>query len=431
MTRSIHRRLSALVALVLAATMLPATLAAADTVTTEDPAEAAAGWLVGALTDDPAVGSEFGPSTGPTIDVLFALAAVGVAADTQVAITDWLTTQVGPYTRGEGFDADDATYAGATAKLILALEVADRDPRDAAGDDLVPQLLGREVTDEADGLVGRFTDTGDFGDFSTPLTQSLAVLALHRADGVDPSPAAVAALADSACPDGGIPSSFDAAADPETCTSSVDTTGFAVQALLAVGETAAADEAVSWLAVTQADDGSFASAEGVNSNSTGLAAAAFSLRGQDAAAEAARDWILGIQDGPDSDSPGAIPFNTDDRGLVELATSQAILGLVGADLATLSSSGSSTDVPVFAPVEAPVDAPVDDADGTDEVEQVEESDDEREAVADDGRETPQPTGVDAGTSPSTDWLLVASLLLGGLLLALGLGLRLQLVRSRD
>jgi hypothetical protein len=318
---------------------------------------------------------------------------------------------------------------------MLAMAVADRDPRDVAGDDLVAQLLDREIADEADGLVGRFSDIGDFGDFSTPLTQSLALLALQRTDGVEPSPEAIAALIDAACPDGGFPSQFDAAADPDTCTSSVDTTGFAVQALLAVGATTEADTAVSWLATAQADDGSFSSPDGINSNSTGLAAAAFSLRGQDAAAEAARTWILGIQDGPDSDSPGAIPFNTEERGAVELATSQAILGLVGADLATLSSAGSSTDVPIFAPVEAPGDESegtdgTDETETTDEVDGTDESDDGREAVADDTRETPQPTGVDAGTSPSTDWLLVSSLLLGMLFLALGLGLRLQLVRSR-
>ncbi|MGM0619366.1 MAG: hypothetical protein ACQEUI_14665, partial [Actinomycetota bacterium] len=200
--------------------------AAAQTTPTEDPAEAAAGWLVSALTDDPAVGGEFGPSPGPTIDVLFALAASGVAAGAIEDIADWLVTQAPGYTQGAGFDADDAAYAGASAKLALGMLVVDRDPRAVGGIDLIDQLASLEVTDPAEGIVGRFGDRSDFGDFSTPLTQSLALLALTRTPGAEASPEAVAALVDQACDDGGFPSEFA----PETCTSSVDTTGFAVQA---------------------------------------------------------------------------------------------------------------------------------------------------------------------------------------------------------
>lgn len=316
---------------------------------TTDPAEAAAGWLVSALTDDPAVDTGFGPSAGPTIDVLFALAAAGVAAEVIEAIADWLTTQAPAYTTGAGlgFDADDAVYAGATAKLALAMLVVDRDPRDVAGVDLIARLQAREVTDATDGLLGRFTDRSDFGDFSTPLTQSLALLALERA-GATPSPAAVAALTDQACEDGGIPSSFRTAEDA-ACTASVDTTGYAVQALLAVGAEDVATEAVAWLVSAQATDGSFASGDGTNTNSAGLAAVALSLGGEATAAAAARAWILTQQEGCDTTTPGAIPFNLTDRGVAELSTAQAIPGLVGIGLSEVDATGASATIPALLP----------------------------------------------------------------------------------
>lgn len=425
MARTTARPTTAL-ALLTTLTLLLASLGAPpaladDLVSTDDPAEAAAGWLVTALTDDPAVGSDFGPSVGPTIDVLFALSAVGVAASTIEAIADWVTSQAASYTQGEGFDADDAAYGGATAKLALGLLVVDRDPRDAAGIDLIDQLLSLEIDDPADGIEGRFSDRSDFGDFSSLLNQSLAILALHRAPGVEPSPQAISALVDQACDDGGFPSQFA----PETCTSSVDTTGFAVQALAAVGADDAAADAVAWLETVQAADGSFSSPDGVNTNSTGLAASALTVGGAAAAAAAAAAWIVGQQDGCDTDSPGAIPFNVEARGSVELSTSQATLGLVGASLATISSTGASSTVPtldcdtaeeVEEVEEAPSEEPAEEA--TEEPVAEEAEEDAEELAA--GQDIPQPTRVDSGLSPSVSVWRLLTLLLGSLLLAGGI-----------
>ncbi|MFP4234956.1 MAG: peptidase [Nitriliruptoraceae bacterium] len=406
-----------LTALLLLAVPLPA---AAQVTPEEDPAEAAAGWLVSVLTDDPAVGTEFGPSAGPTIDVLFALAAVGVAGDELGSIADWLTTQAPSYTQGAGFDAEDAAYAGASAKLALAMLVMDRDPRDVGGIDLIEQLSQLEVTDPEDGIVGRFSDRGEFDDFSTPLTQSLALLALTRAPDVTPSTEAVDVLVDQACPDGGFPSQFA----PETCTSSVDTTGFAIQALLAAGATDAAEAAADWLVEVQASDGSFSSPDGVNTNSTGVAAAALTATGQDDAAEAARAWITDQQDGCATDSPGAIPFNRSERGSVELATAQATFGLAGAGLATVTAEGAAPEAPEVVCAQAEPqepqepEAPADD--DTAEAEPEEPVD--APAPSDD---VPQPTGVDAGLSPSSTpdevpGLVLAVALLGAALLLAGL-----------
>jgi hypothetical protein len=329
-------RLRATLAAALGAALLvplAATPVAADTTT--DPAEAAGSWLAAQLVDGERFEASFGddvfPDQGLTADAVFALAAAGVASGTIEAATDWLATQVDAYT-GAGGDV----WAGATAKLLLVAEVTGRDGTSFGGVDLPAKLLDREQES------GRFTDQSGFGDFSNVITQSLAVLALERAT-AGPSDAAVDYLVDAQCDDGGFPVQFVGA-----CTSSVDGTAFAVQALAAVGGAdEAITDAVGWLAATQATDGSFSSPDGVNANSTGLAAVALSLAGRDTEAAAARDWLLATQDGCDDPEPGAIPFNRDDRGDVVRATTQALPGLVSATLGTLSSAGASSALPSF------------------------------------------------------------------------------------
>jgi LPXTG-motif cell wall-anchored protein len=194
--------------------------------------------------------------------------------------------------------------------------------------------------------LGRYSDTNSWGDFSSPLTQSLAILALHRDADSDPPPTAIDLLLAQQCEDGGFPDTFRSPStrDPSPCTGGVDTTAFAVQALAAVGQSDAVAAATSWLvAVQDEDDGSFGAQDGVNSNSTGLAALALDLGGRPGAAEDARTWVRGIQDGCDADTPGAIPFNDEERGAPELSTAQAILGLVdpGVGLADLDATAAS------------------------------------------------------------------------------------------
>ena len=181
-----------------------------------------------------------------------------------------------------------------------------------------------------DHALGRYADTNSWGDFSTPLTQSLAILALHRASDTDPSQAAVELLLAQQCADGSFPDAFRVPTtdEPAPCAGGVDTTAFAILSLHAIGQSDAVDAALTWLADVQDGEGGFGGQDGINSNSTGLAALALALGGYDAAAEQARAWIRGVQDGCDADTPGAIPFNADERGAVELSTSQAVLGLV-------------------------------------------------------------------------------------------------------
>lgn len=360
--------------------LAPAGVAAASTVPTDDPAEGAAGYLVSALADGERIQSEFEgdlfDAPGATADAVHALSAVGVASGSIEAATDWLETQAPTYS-----GADDAVSTGGTGKLLIVAATTDRDPRDFGGVDLVAKAQSTEVTaddadaDDPDDLIGRYRDVAGSGDFSAPLTHAVVLLGLQRAEGADPSAEAVQLLLDQQCDDGGFSGAFLAAdADPEDCSPSVDTTGYAVQALHAAGESEAVSDAADWLVSVQTEAGSFGSPDGQNVNSTGLAAVALSLAdGHDAAVESAREFIVGVQDGPDAETPGAIPFNADERGFLELATAQAVPGLLGTSLAELSAADASADVPSFG-------------------RSVEAADGEQEA--------PQPTQIDSGLSPS-------------------------------
>lgn len=312
--------------------------------TTTDPARAAAGWLAGELVDgERIVNEQFGfDDAGLTADVVLALASAGVAADIIGTATDWLVGAAADYTG----PASDSVFAGATAKLALVLHVTGRDARDVGGIDLVAQLLDREQAD------GRFTDASEFGDFSSTLTQALAVLALTRIADAEPSPQAISFLLDQRCQDGGF--RFDP--DAEDCTSAVDTTGFVVQALSALGgeaSTVAIADAADWLESVQTDVGGFTDAAAgddpppANANSTGLAAVALAIAQRPDAVADARELLSSLQVGCDGDQPGSIRFDDLDAGDRDRATSQAVLGLTGIGLDTVSAAGASTIVPVF------------------------------------------------------------------------------------
>lgn len=407
MVSSTRRSISAFCATALAASfpLSAVGVAHAETPPNVDPAEAAASWLVDALVDGERIQSEFDgefhDSPGVTADTVVALAAVGVASASIETATDWLETQAESYS-GLGDDVS----AGAIGKLLLVAATTDRDPHAFGGVDLVAEVEAVEVTEpdagDPEDLLGRYRDVSEFGDFSTPLTHALVLLGLERTSGATPSDAATEVLLDQQCDDGGFSEVFLLVTedDPEpACTSSVDTTSYAVQALDALGEDAAVASAVDWLEGVQADDGSFGSADGQNTNSSGLAALALSVGdGDRGAIDDARAYIAGQQDGCDDEAPGSIPFNAGERGFVALATAQAIPGLVGVSLAEVSASGAVSEVPALdcADDAEPVDDDADDADG-DDGSTGDASDEEQE---DDEQEIEQPTRIDSGLSPS-------------------------------
>ena len=191
---------------------------------------------------------------------------------------------------------------------------------------------------EADSWIGRFSDVSEWGDHSSPLTQSLALLALTRAEGTAPSEAAVSLLLAQQCDEGGFPDAF--VAPDDACVGGVDTTAHVVMALDALDETAAVGDAVAWLAANQNDDGSYSSADGVNTTSTGLAALALNVGGFHDAVDAARTWLRQVQDGCDTATPGALPFNADSRGEPQMGTAQGALGFTDVSLAELTTTNA-------------------------------------------------------------------------------------------
>ncbi|MFW5933838.1 MAG: peptidase, partial [Actinomycetota bacterium] len=174
------------------ALLVPAAAAAQPT-STDEPTDAAAGWLAGELVDDQYIEVTFdfgdGPQTYPdpglTADVVLALAGAGVASDQIGSATGWLEQQVGAYTG----TASGEVYVGSVAKLLLVAEATDRSTT-FGGEDLVDLLEQREQDS------GRYSDDSESGDFSNTITQSLALLALERVDGAGPSNAAVDHLVD-------------------------------------------------------------------------------------------------------------------------------------------------------------------------------------------------------------------------------------------
>jgi hypothetical protein len=379
------RRRRALVAAV-TAVLLVSTVGAAGAEPTQDPTRAAAGWLASQFADGERLEGEFGPDAGLTADAVIALAGAGVAAPQASAAAAWLAGEAPGYTQGQPFDRPDAVYAGATAKLILALLTDGRSVTDAGGVDLVAQLQAREQGPDAGSDAGRFTDVSEFGEFSSTLTQALAVTALVRVDGTGPSDAAVGFLIDQQCEDGGF--RFDPA--EAGCTSSADTTGFAVQALVAAGTPAATNAAagaLTWLRDVQTGDGAI---EG-NANATGLAAVAFAVAdgevaGTGPALAAAREFLVALQLGCESDAPGAIAFTRDENGDLARATAQAIPGLTGVGLLRASTSGASAALPAL-------DCPT----GTDPAVPSEPGEEPGEEPGDPGE--PSPDGPDAPAEP--------------------------------
>lgn len=296
---------------------------------TADPAEAAAGWLgrqfVGGDHLETSYDGDSFPDAGLTIDGIIALTAAGVGGDTSSAALGWL----GDPANLAGYIGDGTTesYAGSTAKLALGVQIRSQNPRSfgADGVDLIERLSSRQQDN------GRFTDLSEWGDFSGTFSQSFALLALHRAGESEQVSIGADYLVSQQCADGGFPQNFET----EPCVSQVDATSLAVQALMAVGSSPAAGEAADYLESQADGDGGFG-----NANSTGLAAAALAVAGRPAASDAVTvlaGWQVGCS-APAADR-GAIAF--DDAGLDDRAvraTAQALPGLVGADLATLSAS---------------------------------------------------------------------------------------------
>jgi hypothetical protein len=352
----LRKHLLAVAALLTAPAVVLATPGTADAAETRNRADAAAGWLGRQLDADSHVAEgQFGPDYGLTADIVLALDAAKVGRGAAGRATRALKAHVLDYT---GFGDVNEFYAGAFAKLLVVAAAQSADPTAfGAGPrkNLVAGLRALECgtrtrTDCPAADDGRFADRSSFGDFSNAFSQSLALIGLERATRRGPSRAAVTYLIGRQCGNGGFPESFGAA----TCTSSVDATGFAVQALTTVGgpaATAAADEAGRWLKRRQHDNGSFSGNGKRNSNSTALAAQALTAVGRTKAAAAARGFLrdLQVMCGGKAADRGLVRYARNDRSTDPVrATSQAVPALARATLADIGNDGSTRGLPRLA-----------------------------------------------------------------------------------
>ncbi|MGM1064688.1 peptidase [Saccharothrix sp. Mg75] len=332
-------RTATAVAVALAALALPAPAHAAEPGT---PAGTAAGWLTRQLVDGDHLESAGYPDPGLTLDAAFALAAADVASDTGERVGAWVA-RPGTISNYLHFDTPATeSYAGAHAKLALFASVTGADPTDFGGVDLVAGLTALKAPS------GRFTDRTAYQDYSNGFSQAFAVLALDRAGGAPRD--AVDFLAGGRCPDGGFPLLLATA----PCTSHVDATAMAVQALLAADRADAAAGGLTWLVNAQQPGGGFRDERGLdegNANSTGLAAQALRVGGEARAADRAAAFLASLQVGCAGAEADRGAFAFDRTGFAAAtatrATTQGVLGVTGVGFAALSTAGDRPGAPVL------------------------------------------------------------------------------------
>lgn len=300
------------------AALLIGVLAVAAPVAAASPASDASKWLAEELVEgdhyEVTFGEEVFDDAGMTTDVALAFGATA-AAGPAAATATWLTSGSNP----DAYVGDGVTesYGGSLGKLGAALAAHGLDPDDPAdtgGRTLLTDLLALQETNPLDPDFGRFQDQPF--DFSNPFGQSWATLALAAcADSAcETVPAGTAAaIEDSAafligeqCPNGGFPSQFGEA----ECTSDPDSSGMAMQALVAEGgvaSVAAAEAASEWLESAKSEAGEYwensaCEPPGPSANSTVLAM--MGLSAVEGAAGGAGEWLESTQNtGPDFGLP--------------------------------------------------------------------------------------------------------------------------------
>ncbi|RKN05386.1 hypothetical protein [Streptomyces radicis] len=191
---------------------------------------------------------------------------------------------------------------------------------------------------------------------SNQFTQSLAVLALDRTGELPDS--AVDFLASTRCADGGFP--LSPRRDPSRCTSDTDTTGMAVQALLAADRAADAEPGLDWLEGQQRENGGgfgYNAASAPNSNSTALAVQALRAGGRDEAADKGWLWLYSVQVGCGRAAVdrGAVGYlEPVANGMALRSTAQAMPALAGVALGDIDGAEATPDVE---PIDCSTDPP--------------------------------------------------------------------------
>jgi hypothetical protein len=285
---------------------------------------------------------------GETADAVLSIDAAGVAQSAAKRATSYLEKQVKAYagTSAAGYSP------GAIGKLMLLAEAQHVGVRHFGGVNLVSEVVSTEGAGDAS--TGEYQQnpvgTPAADDYFSTTSQALAMLGLANSPhaGAQPDAAAVSFLAAQQCSGGGYPSQL--LSDPTTACqagSDIDSTGYAVQALLASGDHAAADKGVAYLEGIQHKNGGFGTGGG-NANSTAIAAEA--LLAAHEPLGGAIGWLQSHQVGC-SGKParrGAVNYQKGyDAQASLLATSQAGAALARRPLAWIDRSGARTKTPVI------------------------------------------------------------------------------------
>ncbi|NBE83383.1 peptidase [Micromonospora sp. NEAU-HG-1] len=290
---------------------------------------AAASYLVGKLTDGDHVYDADWERIDftRTIAVATALAASGGQDAVLTKMLDYLAAHVDAMVFPDGTAAPPHQYSAASLSLLATITRGD--PRAFGGRDLLAVLTDR-VCAAPDPLAG-CTAKGDFAGSFSPLTHSLALLALRRA-GVTPPTSTVERLVQWQCAGGGFADSL--ISPGELCTQDPTNTGMALLALTALGgHDAVITAAISYLTAAQQPDGGFlpyVGAAGPETYVTAIAAQGLIATATTRPAAAAGAFLAARS--TDDGGLAADPGNTQSDLVV---TSGAVATLAGRSLAAL------------------------------------------------------------------------------------------------
>jgi hypothetical protein len=332
----------------------------------------AATWLGSQLkpepTSNPAYCEEFaggGPSVGETLECSLAFKAAEMEAKSK-ATYKYAVAHFNEYIGTKSCSEGEAMRAGAVAKFALGAEAVEHNPQNVGGRNLIADLKCLQVSSGPE--AGRFDDKGETEDYSNTFTQSLAIIALKACEHGECSgspnlkawiePAAKylrAQQCESALVTlkgafrstlGLAPTECNAKPpfEPENLNAvEVDSTGVAVQALLAEGSSASkttATKALTWLKENNEhavgppatrlwkNYCNFEKATEIfpSVNSTALASMAYVEDGLSIAEPKA--WLTGIVNGQPAGKKG-LPECTASGEPNVFATAQGIFGLEG------------------------------------------------------------------------------------------------------
>ena len=223
-----------------------------------------------------------GANYGGTADLGVGLAAAGGHDRALRAVLRYLVKHVNAYVDPRGKQSFPGPFTGAAGKLAVLAEITGQHPRAFGGVNLLHVLTSNVCERAKGGQFGPCSAKGDFYQAFSTVGQALGVLALARAHASVPR-AALRRLIGLQCADGGFSSTL--ITGRSKCKSDVDSTGFAIEALVRVRSAKAqVTRAVAFLRTRQRHDGGWLGAAGENTNSTALAIQGLLAAGRGSAA---------------------------------------------------------------------------------------------------------------------------------------------------